>query len=123
MTWLNASASVSARPVRRSRRLASAARASLRATASLAASVRDFDKPPTIINNDTPMAPAIAAAVPPPGVGSGLESASRKPDTGCSANLDIGNPTFLDDAADDGRADANHVGQRAVDHNRVHLFS
>ena len=52
--------------------------------------VRDFGSPATIIRSDAPIAPAIAAAVPPPGVGSELARASRKAETGRSAKRDIG---------------------------------
>jgi hypothetical protein len=69
--------------------LTSAARVSTSGTFSSSTSLRDFARPATIISSAEPIAPATAAAVPPPGVGVASASASRKADIERSANLAI----------------------------------
>ena len=66
------------RPAGRARvqRLERDARAAPSAAFSSSVLVFDLASPATITSSDVPIAPAIAAAVPPPGVGSGLASAS-----------------------------------------------
>ena len=62
-----------------------AARAFASAAFSSSVLFLDFASPATITSSDVPIAPAIAAAVPPPGVGSGLASAASSCDTVMSA--------------------------------------
>ena len=67
-----------------------AARAFASAAFSSSVLFLDFASPDTITSSAVPIAPAIAAAVPPPGVGDGLASAAINSATVIAAKCEVG---------------------------------